>query len=88
MASSLAPFSSAPSELYLSYTMASILILRSFYTSGELAVRLGLFWSTLNLARILSALLAAGILKMRGIAGLAGWQWLFFLEGKPVLHVY
>ncbi|EFX05285.1 major facilitator superfamily transporter [Grosmannia clavigera kw1407] len=47
----------------------------------ELSVRLAVFWSTLNIARVISALLAAAILKMRGIGGHTGWFWAFLLEG-------
>lgn len=56
---------------------ASITFISNFYTSKELAIRLAVFWSTLNLARVVSALLAAGILQMRGAAGRPGWFWLF-----------
>ncbi|KAK0703885.1 major facilitator superfamily domain-containing protein [Lasiosphaeria miniovina] len=59
----------------------TILYATYFYTSKELSVRLAVFWSTLNVARVISALLAAGILKMRGIGGRTGWFWLFLLEG-------
>jgi len=59
----------------------TILFTTYFYTSKELAVRLAAFWSTLNVARVISALLAAGILQMRGIGGHTGWFWLFLLEG-------
>ncbi|RKU43652.1 hypothetical protein DL546_005851 [Coniochaeta pulveracea] len=59
----------------------AILYATYFYTSAELAVRLAVFWSTLNVARVISALLAAGILEMRGIGGHPGWFWLFLLEG-------
>ncbi|KAI9827279.1 MAG: hypothetical protein M1832_005417 [Thelocarpon impressellum] len=59
----------------------TILFTTYFYKSRELAVRLACFWSTLNVARVISALLAAGILKMRGIGGKPGWFWLFLLEG-------
>ncbi|KAK0657863.1 major facilitator superfamily transporter [Cercophora newfieldiana] len=59
----------------------AILYATYFYTSKELAVRLSVFWSTLNVARVISALLAAGILEMRGIGGKPGWFWLFLLEG-------
>lgn len=52
-----------------------------FYTSRELSVRLAAFWSTLNVARVISALLAAAILEMRGVAGRPGWFWLFLVEG-------
>ncbi|TLD33020.1 hypothetical protein PspLS_00763 [Pyricularia sp. CBS 133598] len=60
---------------------ATILFSTYFYTSKELAVRLAAFWSTLNVARVISALLAAGILQMRGVGGHPGWFWLFLLEG-------
>ncbi|KAK4215491.1 major facilitator superfamily domain-containing protein [Rhypophila decipiens] len=59
----------------------AILYATYFYTSKELSIRLGIFWSTLNVARIISALLAAGILEMRGVDGKPGWFWLFLLEG-------
>lgn len=59
----------------------AILYATYFYTSSELSTRLAVFWSTLNVARVISALLAAGILKMRGIGGHPGWFWLFLLEG-------
>lgn len=58
-----------------------ILFATYFYKSKELAIRLAAFWSTLNVSRIISALLAAGILEMRGINGKPGWFWLFLLEG-------
>lgn len=59
----------------------TILFATYFYKSNELSVRLALFWSTLNVARVISALLAAGLLEMRGVAGKPGWFWLFLLEG-------
>ncbi|KAI4650467.1 hypothetical protein J4E93_002823 [Alternaria ventricosa] len=58
-----------------------ILFATYFYKSKELSLRLAAFWSTLNIARVISALLAAGILEMRGVGGKPGWFWLFLLEG-------
>ncbi|KAF8753322.1 Major Facilitator Superfamily [Rhizoctonia solani] len=58
-----------------------ILYATYWYTSKELAIRLSWFWATLNVARIATGLLASGILQMRGIRGMAGWQWMFLLEG-------
>ena len=58
-----------------------ILFATYFYKSQELATRLAVFWSTLNVARVISALLAAGILNLRGVGGKPGWFWLFLLEG-------
>jgi hypothetical protein len=51
----------------------TILFASYFYKSAELSVRLAAFWSTLNIARVISALLAAGILEMRGVHGRPGW---------------
>ncbi|KAM6534793.1 MFS domain-containing protein [Fusarium falciforme] len=58
-----------------------ILMATYFYTSKELSIRLAAFWSTLNIARVISALLAAGFLEMRGVGGRPGWFWLLLLEG-------
>jgi hypothetical protein len=57
----------------------TILFASYFYKSAELSVRLAAFWSTLNVARVISALLAAGILEMRGVHGRPGWC--KFIEG-------
>ncbi|PWN53805.1 MFS general substrate transporter [Violaceomyces palustris] len=59
----------------------AILYATYFYNSREISTRLAVFWSTLNVARVISALLAAGILEMRGVSGRPGWFWLFLLEG-------
>ncbi|PYH83059.1 MFS transporter [Aspergillus uvarum CBS 121591] len=59
----------------------TILFATYFYKTKELSVRLGFFWSTLNVARIISSLLAAGILEMRGVQGKPGWFWLFLIDG-------
>ncbi|KAL3467002.1 major facilitator superfamily domain-containing protein [Aspergillus heterothallicus] len=59
----------------------TILFATYFYKTKELSVRLAFFWSTLNIARIISSLLAAGILEMRGAKGKPGWFWLFLIDG-------
>ncbi|KAJ1329265.1 YIL166C-like transporter [Microdochium nivale] len=58
-----------------------ILMATYYYTSKELSVRLAAFWATLNIARVISALLGAGFLEMQGIGGHPGWFWLFLVEG-------
>ena len=58
-----------------------VLYLTYFYTSKELPVRLSMFWTAYQFTFIVSAFLAYGILHMRGIDGVAGWRWLFALEG-------
>lgn len=58
-----------------------VLWLSYFYKLNELPIRLSLFWTSLSICQIFTSLLAFGILRMRGIAGLTGWRWLFILEG-------
>jgi len=45
-----------------------------------MSVRLGFFWTAMSIADITCALLAYGILHMRGVEGQAGWRWLFLIE--------
>ncbi|KAG7099772.1 hypothetical protein E1B28_001584 [Marasmius oreades] len=64
-----------------------VLYLSYFYTKSELPIRLAFFWVSNYLADIISAFLATGILKMRGIGGRSGWRYLFLLEGLFTLSV-
>ncbi|KAK5131127.1 hypothetical protein LTR08_001275 [Meristemomyces frigidus] len=59
----------------------NILYLSYWYTGAELPIRLSFFWVAYQTTSIVSAFMAFGILHMRGINGLAGWRWLFALEG-------
>ncbi|WVQ81149.1 hypothetical protein IAT38_003271 [Cryptococcus sp. DSM 104549] len=59
----------------------TILYLSYYYTSAELTIRLAFFWVSLTLTTIVSNLLAAGLLQLRGVHGLEGWRWLFGIEG-------
>ncbi|KAG2104391.1 allantoate permease [Suillus discolor] len=58
-----------------------------FYTKTELPVRLALFWMTMNFCAIIASFIAYGTLHMDGVAGAAGWQWLFMIEGILTLFI-
>lgn len=64
-----------------------VLWLSYFYTSRELPMRLGFFWTANSLTGIATSLLAFALLHMDGIKGLAGWRWLFLIEGLVTLSV-
>ena len=54
----------------------------SWYTRKELALRVAVLYSGLILATGFSGLIAAGVFAgLEGKHGLAGWQWLFIIEG-------
>lgn len=67
--------------LYSGFIADTILYLSYYFTANELTIRLSFFWVSLTTSNIISALLAGGILRLRGNSGLYGWQWLFALEG-------
>jgi hypothetical protein len=41
----------------------------------------------MNYIIIIAGVLAYGILQLRGAGGLAGWQWLFLIEGIPTVLI-
>lgn len=52
-----------------------------WYRRHECGLRMAIFFSAATAAGAFGGLLARGIMAMRGVAGLAGWQWIFILEG-------
>jgi Major Facilitator Superfamily len=64
-----------------------VLWLSYFYTSRELPIRLSFFWATLSVTSIVTSLLAFAIFHLNGAHGLAGWRWLFLIEGVITLAI-
>ncbi|KAF2817374.1 MFS general substrate transporter [Mytilinidion resinicola] len=57
------------------------LLLASYYTKRDAAVRFGLFFAFAQLGPCFSGLLAYALENMDGVNGLAGWRWIFIIEG-------
>ncbi|MDE2577376.1 MAG: MFS transporter [Hyphomicrobiales bacterium] len=63
-----------------------ILYLTYWWTSAERAKIVGLFMVAIPLSSAIGAPISSWILNtMGGVAGLAGWQWLFILEALPAI---
>lgn len=57
-------------------------LLSCWYPRRELALRTAVLYSGVLLATAFSGLIAAGVLSgLEGARGLAGWRWLFLVEG-------
>ena len=60
----------------------AVFLMSSWYTRAELTRRISWFYSGNALANMFGGLLGAGILGgLDGNMGIAGWRWLFIIEG-------
>jgi MFS family permease len=55
--------------------------LTTWYPRSLIAFRIAIFFSAATIAGGFGGLLAYGFQHMDGLAGLAGWQWIFIMEG-------
>ncbi|KAI1332371.1 MFS general substrate transporter [Xylariaceae sp. FL0255] len=58
-----------------------ILYLSSIYNRSELAIRIGIFYTSASLSGAFSGLIARGIAQLDGRGGLSSWRWIFILFG-------
>lgn len=58
-----------------------------WYCRHEVQVRQAIFFSAASVAGAFSGLLAYGISFMDGVGNLAGWRWIFILEGMATVIV-
>ena len=61
--------------------------LTRWYTRQELQYRQALFYAAASTAGAFSGLLAFGIENMNGVGKLAGWRWIFMIEGLLTIVV-
>lgn len=61
--------------------------LSCWYKRNEFGVRAAIFFSSAALAGSFGGLLAAGIENLDGKAGIAGWAWIFIIEGALTILI-
>lgn len=58
-----------------------VLYLSGIYRRGELALRIGIFYTAASLSGAFGGLLARGIAEIGTRGGLSSWRWIFVIEG-------
>lgn len=69
------------------YYPGALYILGIFYTRKEIATRIAILYTGNILATAFAGLIALGIFELDGVHGIAGWRWLFILQGAVTLVV-
>lgn len=62
-----------------------IFYLTGWFPAGRRARAVSLFMTATAMAGVIGGPVSGLLLQMKGLAGLAGWQWLFLLEGLPAV---
>jgi len=62
-----------------------LLYLTFWFPSHERARAVAKFMTATSLAGVVGAPLSSALLRLDGLRGLSGWQWLFLLEGVPTI---
>ncbi|KAI1172175.1 major facilitator superfamily domain-containing protein [Nemania sp. FL0916] len=60
---------------------SAVYLLSTWYTRYELGRRYGLFYLIGSCTSAFSGILAFGLIHLDGAGGLAGWRWIFIIEG-------
>ncbi|AAW46132.2 conserved hypothetical protein [Cryptococcus deneoformans JEC21] len=63
----------------------AIYLLSAWYTKNELGKRIGGLYIGQQVGNAFGGLIAAGCLKLDGVHGIAGWRWLFIIEGAATV---
>lgn len=66
---------------------AATYLLTTWYCRWEVQTRLAIFFSMASMAGAFSGLLAYALTQMHGLGGLAGWRWIFIIEGIATVAV-
>ncbi|KAL8280340.1 hypothetical protein RQP46_007257 [Phenoliferia psychrophenolica] len=69
------------------YIPAALVTISSWYKKDEMAFRNSCLFLGREIASACAGLFAFGILRLAGVRGLAGWRWLFIIEGLLAVFV-
>ncbi|RWA08414.1 hypothetical protein EKO27_g6685 [Xylaria grammica] len=62
-------------------TYGHFVVVRAILGRGELAIRIGIFYTSASLSGAFSGLIARGISELDGRGGLTAWRWIFIIFG-------
>jgi ACS family tartrate transporter-like MFS transporter len=62
-----------------------ILYLTQWFPQRERARAVGLFMTATAMAGVIGAPVSSALLRLDGVWGMRGWQWLFLIEGLPAI---
>lgn len=65
-----------------------VLYLSTLYRPEELALRMGLVYSSASLSGAFGGLLALGLNRLEGVGGYKGYRWIFLAEGMMVSSTF
>lgn len=63
-----------------SFGIGALYYLSTWYKKDETSLRTSLFFYGQMFASATSSLISAGVLKLSGTNGMAGWRWIFLSE--------
>ncbi|KAK6516709.1 hypothetical protein TWF506_006601 [Arthrobotrys conoides] len=66
---------------YAGYFPGASYLLSTWYNRYELGRRFAAFYVIGSIANAFTGIMAYGLMQMNGVGGLAGWRWIFIIEG-------
>lgn len=69
------------------FTPGIIYYLSRWFPSGKKAGAMSFFYIAAALASVIGLPLSGALLEMHGLLGIAGWRWLYFIEGLPAVFL-
>lgn len=65
-----------------------VYLMSTWYSRFELQKRYSAFYLIGSGASAFAGILAYGLMQMNGLAGLAGWRWIFIVSASSITHLH